>query len=162
MSADGKNTKASLARIATREIAGFAFAGCHSYTVTAVHAGGRCDLAPVRPKKMQPLKMVDQWPCIGGAVTTPIVGSIAVVEFRDWDDSQPMIVRFQPKRVDGGTPAKVTIDATEIDAGGTAALALFAPFKAFADGVVSACGLAASPITITPLSGGSTTTLKGG
>jgi hypothetical protein len=155
-----KKIRASLASVTTSEIPGFAFAGCHSYTVTAVHAGGRCDLAPVRPKKMQPLKGVDQWPCIGGAVTTPTVGSIAVVEFRDWDRSQPMIVRFQPKRIDGGTPAKVTLDATEIDAGGTSALAKASSIVTWAGLVNGALNGLGAPIAA--LADPSTSTLKGG
>ena len=118
-----RQTRAGLARIVTSEVAGMAYAGSHTFVVSAVHAGGRCDLTPEAADRFQPLASVDQWPGVGGAVVTPVVGSIAVVEFRDWRSDRPMIVRFQPKRLDGGTPelAELDADAIELAGGGPAA-----------------------------------------
>ncbi len=163
MSADGNKLRADLARLVASEFKGFAYAGSHSFTVAKVYAGGRCDLSPVRAGKFQPLSKVDQWPCVGGAVTTPVVGSIAVVEFRDWDSRQPMITRFQPPRQTGGKPVKIELDADEIEFGGSGAapLALAAAVQTFANNVVLACAANVPPITITPLSGAATTKAKG-
>lgn len=91
-----------------------------TYRVGAVGGDGRLDLEPPQDAPHLPrLARVDVWG-LGGAQVTPLVGSLAVVVFRDANPGRPIVIALEPLRA--STPAAITLDAAALDLG-----AAFAP-----------------------------------
>jgi hypothetical protein len=169
MSDDDTDIGALIAKIINARFPMLALAGFHTYYVKSVSADHRCDLVPTEDS-LPAIRGVDLWPGVAGGFADPVVGSQATIAFRDNREDRPMLVSFQPLRVDGGTPDKVGIDgdaieigehATAIELGGPAAesLAKSDPIVTWADAVVSA--LSGLGVTLAPLADPATEIVKG-
>jgi hypothetical protein len=155
---DADKIRAGLARLVGSEIEGIDLIGEHTYRVTAVHADGRCNLDPIE-ERMQSHSYVDQW-LGGGEVTTPVVGSLCMVIFRDLKKDRPIITRFQPLRITGGKPVKAELDATDIElAGGGPAVARVGDTVTLAAiNIIAPPGTSGGPCTVNTISGAITLT----
>lgn len=116
-----------------QEIPKLALMGVHSYSVEAVQADGRCDLKAKKKGPPATIPNVDHWCGLPGGAGRPTVGSTVVLTFLDGDKNAPMVVGYQPLRLDGGKPDEVTVDgvtvkvgphATLVELGGSGAAAL--------------------------------------
>ncbi len=169
MSDDDFDIGALIAKIISARFPMLALAGFHTYYVKSVSADHRCDLVPVEDS-LPTIRGVDPWPGVAGGFADPRVGSQVTIAFRDNREDRPMLVSFQPLRVDGGTPDKSGIDGEALEFGETATtikLAGTGPAVARVGDTVSLGTLTAvagaTPVTFTLAGGtaGTTITLTG-